>query len=112
MSSMKRRCARSAVAGGCLVLMWGFAAQAEQGPDGFPDSTLAGVYELAVKNDLGIAQARAELRVGREERLLARAGLLPQIQGGFDYSEVDTESRGEFSVGAQTFPNSTDTDAD
>lgn len=78
----------------------------------FPQNTLAGVYELALSNDLTIEQARAQLRVGLEERKLARAGLLPQVQGGFTYSESDTETRGEFSVGERTFPNATDSDTD
>jgi outer membrane protein len=78
----------------------------------FPDTTLAGIYELAIRNDLTIAEARAQFRVGAEERRLGRAGLLPQVRGGYTYSETETQSRGTFSAGGQTFPNDTDTDAD
>jgi outer membrane protein len=76
------------------LLVGGFvpAALAQEARNGFPPNTLAGIYELAVENDLVIAQARAQLRVGQEDRNLARAGLLPQIQGGYTYSEGNTES--------------------
>lgn len=89
------------------------AEAAAQETDGeFSDATLAGVYELAIDNDLTIAQARAQFRVGREERKLARAGLLPQIQGGFSYTEASTESRSSFAIGTEVFPNASDTDTD
>jgi outer membrane protein len=65
-----------------------------------------------VEHDLTIAQARAQLRVGAEERKLARAGLLPQVQAGADYIESHTESRGSFAVGEQTVSNDTNTDTD
>ena len=78
----------------------------------FPENTLAGIYELAVENDYTIQQARAQLRVGREERALARAGLLPQIQGGYSRTDLERESRGSFAVGGQTFPNDTDLEVD
>ncbi len=86
------------------------AAQAE--PEGYLDSTLAGVYELAVENDYTIAQARAEYRAGQEERRLARAGLLPQLQGGFTYAESESESRASFAIGDQIIENANDTDTD
>jgi outer membrane protein len=99
---------------GTLVMALGaaFGSAAAQTIDGFPDTTLAGIYELAIDNDLTIAEARAQFRVGAEERRLGRAGLLPQVRGGYTYSEADTKSRGTFSAGGQTFPNDTDTDAD
>lgn len=87
-------------------------ATPEPGSGAFSDNTLAGVYELAIDNDLTIEQARAQYRVGREERKLARAGLLPQIQGGYDYSDSHTETNGAFPAGNQLFPNASDTDAD
>lgn len=95
---------------GCLIASPAHAARAPATE--FPPNTLAGIYELAVENDLTVAQARAQLRVGREERALARAGLLPQIQGGYTYSESDTSSRSEFAIGGQLVPQRTDTDAD
>ncbi|MDZ7668522.1 MAG: TolC family outer membrane protein [Gammaproteobacteria bacterium] len=85
---------------------------AQEGDGEFADTTLAGVYELAVDNDLTIAQARAELRAGKEERKLALSGLLPQVQGTFDYSDSDTESRGSFPAGNQLFPNASNTEAE
>lgn len=96
---------------GCLAGASG-ALAAQDGNGEFADATLAGVYELAVENDLSIAQARAELRAGKEERKLALSGLLPQVQGTFDYSDSDTESRGSFPAGNQLFPNASNTDAE
>jgi outer membrane protein len=97
---------------GCLAVLWIPAAVAASRDSEFPDTTLAGIYELAVDNDLTIKQARAELRVGAEERKLARAGLLPQIGAGASYSELDRESRGTFSAGGTRFENNTDLDVD
>jgi len=96
---------------GCLAGAQGSLA-AEGGDGEFAEATLAGVYELALENDLTLAEARAELRIGREERKLALAGLLPQIQGEFGYTESDIESRGEFPAGSQLFPNATNSDAE
>jgi len=95
---------------GCLIAGPAHAARAPA--NGFPPNTLAGIYELAVENDLTVAQARAQLRVGREERTLARAGLLPQIQGGYTYSESDTSSRSRFAIGDQLVLQRTDAEAD
>ncbi|MBX3707237.1 MAG: TolC family outer membrane protein [Pseudomonadales bacterium] len=75
----------------------------------FPDTTLAGIYELAVRNDLTIAQARAQLRAGVEERRLARAGLLPRVQGTWDYVDQETDTRGSFAAGQTIIPNTTNT---
>lgn len=97
---------------GVLAMLCAPLALAEDEATKFPDNTLAGVYELAVKNDLTIEQARAQYHVGKEERKLARAGLLPQIQGGYSYSEGSTESRSSFAIGDQIIPNASDTDTD
>jgi outer membrane protein len=88
------------------------AAVAQEGDREFADTTLAGIYELALENDLTIAQARAQYRVGAEERKLARAGILPSVQAGYDYSESESERRGRFSIGDNTVGNNTDLDAD
>ncbi len=88
------------------------AASAESGGGGFPDSTLAGVYELALENDLSLAQARAQYRAGMEERKLARAALLPQIQGGYGYTESDTESSSVFVVGDLEIDNASQQDVE
>jgi outer membrane protein len=86
------------------------AAAAEEG---FPDSTLAGIYELATVNDLTLEQARAQLRVGGEERELALAGLLPRLQAGWSYVESENKTRGRFPVGGDFLvDNATNTDAD
>ncbi|MEQ8484516.1 MAG: TolC family outer membrane protein [Pseudomonadales bacterium] len=98
-----------AVIGVGMALPVGSARAADEG---FADTTLAGIYELAIDNDYSIAEARAQFRVGSEERRLARAGLLPRLQGGYTYSDADTESRGSFSAGGTLFPNTTDTDAE
>ncbi|MFU8817116.1 MAG: TolC family outer membrane protein [Pseudomonadales bacterium] len=97
---------------GCVIVSPWQAADAADASTSFPPNTLAGIYELAVENDLTVAQARAQLRVGREERILARAALLPQVQGGYTYSQSDTQTRSAFAVGGQLVPNQTDTDTD
>ncbi len=97
----------------CLAAFQGapaYAAQAQ--PEGYLDSTLAGVFELAVENDYTIAQARAEYRAGQEERRLARAGLLPQLQSGYTYAESEAENRASFAIGDQIIENANDTDTD
>lgn len=95
----------------CLVTLCVPAALASETTE-FPQNTLAGIYELAVENDFTIAQARAQYRVGREERRLARAGLLPQVEGGYSYSEQERESRSTFVVGDTEIQNDSDIEAD
>lgn len=87
-------------------------AEEEFAPTGFDESTLAGIYELSVAHDQTIAQARAILRTGTEERDIALAGLLPNISTGYAYQTSDSENRGAFPAGAVLFPNLTDTQAD
>jgi outer membrane protein len=88
------------------------AAPAPQTRNAVQMNTLAGIYELAVENDLTIAQARAQLRVGQEDRNLARAGLLPQIVGGYSYTESTTESSSFFTIEEQLFRVATERDED
>jgi len=88
------------------------AVRAQDPTGGFPDTTLAGIYELALENDLTLEQARAQLRAGLEERKLALSGLLPRIQGGYSYSETNVESSGSFPIGGQNIPNQSETDTD
>ena len=102
---------RFLVTGWLVMVCLPGAFAAEQATD-FPENTLAGVYELAVRNDLTIEQARAQYRVGREERALARAGLLPQVQGSYSYSELDRESRSTFVVGDTQIQNDSDLDVE
>ncbi|MGA0839003.1 MAG: TolC family outer membrane protein [Pseudomonadales bacterium] len=66
----------------------------------FPENTLAGVYELALDNDLQLERARAELRVGQEIRRIALAGLLPQAQAGVSRIEAESEQKTTFVAGA------------
>lgn len=81
---------------------------------GFPDNTLAGIYELALENDLQLARARAELRAGQEARRIALAGLLPQAQAGVGRIEGDTETKTTFVAGnfAQPYESQIDTSTD
>lgn len=81
-------------------------------PHQFDQSTLAGIYELALQNDQSFAQSRAIYRAGWEERNLGRAGILPNITAGASYTEFYSESRGAFPAGGTLFPNATDTDGD
>ncbi|MEX2489017.1 MAG: TolC family outer membrane protein [Pseudomonadales bacterium] len=77
-----------------------------------PATTLAGIYELALEDDLTLQQARAEYRIGREERRLGRAGLLPQINASYSMSDADAESSGFFPIGGEKVPNQTERDTD
>jgi outer membrane protein len=97
---------------GVMIASIGSAAGAQETRGGFPDNTLAGIYEMAVENDLTVAQARAQLRVGREDRNLARAALLPQIGGGYSYTESSTESSSFFTIEEQLFRVATERDDD
>lgn len=81
-------------------------------PRQFDQSTLAGIYELAIQNDQLFAQSQAIYRAGWEERNLARAGILPNITAGASYTEFYSEARGAFPAGGTLFPNATDTDGD
>ncbi|MEE4360232.1 MAG: TolC family outer membrane protein [Pseudomonadales bacterium] len=76
------------------------------------ENTLAGIYELALRNDPVLSAAEATYRAGLEERRIARAGLLPQVNGSYQTSDVEQESRGAFAAGAQVFPNETDSTID
>lgn len=78
----------------------------------FPDTTLAGIYELALVDDFTIAQARAQYRVDVEERKLALAGLLPQINASYAESDTNVSSQGSFAAGSFIVLNSTETETD
>ncbi len=99
---------------GAFFLLTGHQAAAEEDRIRnlqFDDSTLAGVYELAVDNDQTIAQARAILRRGAEERKIALSRLLPNINAGYRYQDTDSENRGAFPAGGLIIPNVTDSQA-
>lgn len=76
------------------------------------DNTLAGVYELALRNDPVLATAEATYRAGLEERKIGLAGLLPQVSATYNAADVEQESDGAFAAGAQVFPNQTESDVD
>ncbi|NRB43005.1 MAG: TolC family protein, partial [Pseudomonadales bacterium] len=52
------------------------------------------IFDDAVRNDLVMRAARAELRAGQENVKIARSALLPQI--GFDATLSDSEIENEF----------------
>lgn len=66
-----------------IALIWG-------SPSATAD-TLKDIYELAVKNDATLKAAEATYRADRETKNIARAGLLPQINGSAKYEKRDTE---------------------
>jgi outer membrane protein len=98
--------------GGLVGFALSPAVQAQDQTGGFPENTLAGIYELALENDLTLEQARAQLRAGLEERKLALSGLLPRIQGSVGYSETSVQSSGSFPIGGQNIPNQSENDTD
>lgn len=107
-----KRSVRSLALAGLLTTAPAWGAETATDDAGYSLNTLAGVYELAIENDYTIEQARAQYRAGIEERKLARAGLLPYIEGGYDYAETDIESRSSFAIGDQIIPNDSDTEID
>ncbi|MEE2892056.1 MAG: TolC family outer membrane protein [Pseudomonadota bacterium] len=76
------------------------------------DNTLAGVYELALRNDPVLAAAEATFRAGSEERRIGLGGLLPQVNAEYSIVDVDQDSDGAFAAGAQVFPNQTESEVD
>jgi outer membrane protein len=76
------------------------------------DNTLAGVYDLALRSDPVLAAAEATWRAGREEKRIALAGLLPQVQGTYGIADIDQESSGAFAAGSQIIPNNTESQID
>lgn len=75
------------------------------------ESTLAGVYELALRNDRTLAAEEATYRAGLEERRLGWAEILPSVNASYTYQDVTSKARGEFPVGGEILvPNITNTD--
>ncbi len=54
--------------------------------------TLARVYELALANDPVLKAAEASFKASSEAKNLARAALLPQVNGSYSYSQNDLDS--------------------
>lgn len=74
-------------------------------------NTLAGVYELALRNDRSLAAAEASFRAGLEERRLGWSEILPRVNAGFTYQDATSKARGQFPVGGELLlDNQTDTD--
>ncbi len=72
--------------------------------------TLEEIYQLALENDHTYKAAKARLAADKEAKNLARAGLLPRINGSFSLTESETERSGQ-QVGFQVIPSSSgDTD--
>lgn len=75
------------------------------------ENTLAGVYELALRNDRTLAAAQATFRAGLEERRLGWAEILPQVNASYTYQDSTSKARGQFPVGGELLlENQTDTD--
>lgn len=74
------------------------------------ERTLAGIYELALRNDRTLAAAEASYRAGLEARSMGRAELLPTISAEYSYRDGTSESRGTQVFGAQEFQSDVDTD--
>ncbi len=54
-------------------------------------NSLQDIYELALKNDAQLKADKAGYEAGSEADNIARAGLLPQINAGYDYTKNETE---------------------
>ncbi len=85
--------------------------------------TLARIYELAVENDPVLKAAQASYKANSEAKNLARAALLPQINGSYSYTQNDFDSSNigvvepqdpndprPFIPGIQTIETDTDTE--
>lgn len=76
-------------------------------------NTLAGVYELALRNDRSLAAAEASFRAGLEERRLGLSEILPSINADYTYQEAESKDRGAFPIGGGALaPNFTNSDRD
>ncbi|MCC5873719.1 MAG: TolC family outer membrane protein [Gammaproteobacteria bacterium] len=75
------------------------------------ENTLAGVYELALRNDRSLAAAEASFRAGLEERRLGLAEILPRVNAEFTYQDAEIKDRGSFPIGGGALaPNFTNSD--
>ncbi len=61
-------------------------------PFGASANTLLDIYELALKNDAQIKANKASYEAGKEYAAIARAGLLPQVNARYNYSD----SKGDY----------------
>lgn len=73
------------------------------------DDNLSQIYQLALDNDPSLKAAKAQLASGKEAAIQARAGLLPQLNAQYSYSETDYDSHGHGDIRTlQSLPNATD----
>jgi len=61
-------------------------------PLGASANSLLDIYELALKNDAQIRADRASYEAGKEYAAIARAGLLPQVNARYEY----TDNKGDY----------------
>lgn len=76
-----------------LFSMTPFTAQA---------NSLLDVYELALQNDAQLKADRAAYEAGIQNRTIARAGLLPQINANAQVSKIESETK--FNTGSVDLP--------
>lgn len=74
-----------------LALLAGSPALAQAPLPAAPRSDLVGVYQEALRNNADLAAARAEYEAIAQGVPQARAGLLPQLNGGAELSDSETE---------------------
>ena len=66
--------------------------------------TLEQIYRLALENDHTLKAAKARFAADKEAKNLALAGLLPSLNGSYQWSDSSTETSGtNFDVDSQTF---------
>jgi outer membrane protein len=75
--------------------------------------TLKDIYELALQNDARLKSDEALYRSRLETENLGLAGLLPQVNANYDYSDVDTNNKSEsFDLDGGIVTNDTKTNVD
>ena len=85
----------AAVLLGCALSLGSLPASAD---------TLAEIYELALENDAQLKAQQAQYKANLEIENLGRAALLPQINAGYDYSDIDRDTEGTGSAVQHPFP--------
>ncbi len=61
-------------------------------PFGASANSLQDIYELALKNDAQLQADKAGYEAGKEYSAIARAGLLPQVDASYNYTDAESES--------------------
>lgn len=60
-------------------------------------NSLFDVYDLALKNDAQLKADKAKYEAGLQNKTIARAGLLPQINAGYQVGKTDSETTNNLS---------------